>query len=175
MNYRRMIGILVAGMLVAGWALARGRKIKRSELPPAVETTLEAEVQGATVKRLSQENEHGRLYYKANLKVDGHSKEFLIKADGHVLMVKEQVPVDSLPSEVKTALKKKAGFLGSLGRIDHVEAITRNDRLEGYEARVDKPVLFIPGAGVSVSSSTVRVGPDGKQLDKKEWPSTDSF
>ena len=37
MSYRWIFAVLVAGLFVAGSAFARGKKIDRSELPPAVE------------------------------------------------------------------------------------------------------------------------------------------
>jgi hypothetical protein len=160
MSYRRIFAVLVAGLFVAGSAFARGKKIERSELPAAVEKALQSQSQGASIKRMSLENNHGQIYYEAKMKVDGHSKEVLINPDGDVLMVKEQVPVNSIPPEVKAGLKAKAGFFGFAGRIDKVESITRNGRLEGYEARVDTPVPFV--AGMSSQSHTVRVDPDGK-------------
>jgi hypothetical protein len=72
MSYRRSFAILMAGLLVAGSAFARGKKINRSELPAAVERTLQLNSQGAAVKHLSQENENGQIYYKAKMKVDSH-------------------------------------------------------------------------------------------------------
>ena len=53
-----------------------------------------------------------------------------------------------------------------IGKIAEVESITKNDKLVAYEARVEKPVFFVPG--VSVVSSTVQVGPDGKRVNHKE-------
>jgi hypothetical protein len=159
MSYRRIFAVLVAGLFVAGSAFARGKKIERSELPAAVEKALQSQSQGATIKRVSLENNHGQIYYEAKMKVDGHSKEVLINPDGDVLMVKEQVPVNSIPPEVKARLKAKAGFFGPIGRIDKVETITKNGRLEGYEARVDTPVPFV--TGMSSASHIVRVDPQG--------------
>jgi hypothetical protein len=159
MTYRQIIALLIAGLLVGGSASARGKKIDRSELPAAVEQALQLHSPGATIKRLSLENNHGQIFYEAKMKVNGHSKEVLINPSGQVLMVKEQVPVSSLPPEVKAGLKAKAGFLGPVGRIDRVETITREGRLEGYEARVDTPVPFV--TGMSSASHIVRVDPHG--------------
>jgi hypothetical protein len=159
MSCRRIFAVLMAGLLVAGSAVARGKKINRSELPAAVEQALQLHSPGATIKHLSLENNHGQIYYEAKMKVNGHSKEVLINPNGEVLMVKEQVPVSSLPPEVKAGLKAKAGFLGPVGRIDKVETITREGRLEGYEARVDTPVPFV--SGMSSASHIVRVDPHG--------------
>jgi hypothetical protein len=163
MSYRRIFAIVMAGLLVTGSAFARGKKINRSELPAAVERTLQLKSQGAVVKHLSQENENGQIYYKAKMKVDSRSKDVLINANGDVLRVGEQVPVDRLPAEVKAGIKAKAGFLG---RIAEVESITKNDRLVAYEARVEKPLWVVNG--VVMMPSKVQVGPDGKKLDHKE-------
>jgi hypothetical protein len=163
MMHRRIIALLITGLLVAGSAFARGKKINRSELPPVVQRTLQLVSQGAEVKHLSQENNDGQIYYKVNMKADGHSKEVLINPNGDVLRVKEKFPVDRLPVEVKAGIEAKGGFLG---HIAEVESITKNDRLVAYEARVERPIFFVPG--VSVVNSTVQVGPDGNTLDHKE-------
>jgi len=163
MSCRRIFAVLMAGLLVAGSAFAGGKKIKRSELPPVVERTLQLASQRAEVKHLSLENKNGQIYYKANMKVDGHSKEVFINPNGDVLRVKEDFPVDRLPAKVKAGIEAKAGFLG---HIAEVESITKNDRLVAYEARVERPIFFVPG--VSVVNSTVQVGPNGNILDHKE-------
>jgi hypothetical protein len=71
--------------------------------------------------------------------------------------------VDRLPIEVKARIEGKAGFLG---RIAEVESMTINERLVAYEARVERPVFFVPG--MSVISSTVQAAADRKKLDRKE-------
>jgi hypothetical protein len=54
----------------------------------------------------------------------------------------------------------------TLGHIAEVKSITINDRLVAYEARVERPVFFVPG--LAVVSYTVEVAADGKKLDHKE-------
>jgi hypothetical protein len=44
--HRRIFAVLTTGLLVAGNAFAWGRKIDRSELPAAVETSLRLESEG---------------------------------------------------------------------------------------------------------------------------------
>jgi hypothetical protein len=160
---RRIFAVLMAGLLVAGSAFARGKKINRSELPAAVETALQLESQGGAVKHLSQENKNGQIFYKTKIKVDGRSKEVLINASGDVLRAREKVPMDRLPAEVRAELEAKAGFLGHIAEVD---TISKNYRPVAYEARVERPVFFVPG--MSVVSSTVQVAVDGKKLDHKE-------
>jgi hypothetical protein len=163
MSYRRIFAVLMAGLLVAGSTFARGKKINRSELPAAVETALQLESHGAEVKHLSQENQNGQIFYKAKMKVDGRNKEVLINANGDVLRAKEKVPMDTLPAEVRAEIEARKGFLGHIAEVD---SITKNYRLVAYEARIEKPVFFVPG--LAVMSSTVQVPADGKRLDHKE-------
>ena len=89
--------------------LAAEKKIKRSDLPPAVEKTVTAQSQGATIRGFSEEKEHGQTFYEAELVVNGHSKDVLMDADGVVAEVEEQVAVDSLSPAVRDGLQAKAG------------------------------------------------------------------
>src|SRR5450755_51310 len=63
--------VLALGTVGAVSAAAQEKKIKRSELPPAVEKTVAAQSQGATICGFSQEGEKGQIYYEAELLVDG--------------------------------------------------------------------------------------------------------
>jgi hypothetical protein len=47
--------VLVATVIFAGTAASQEKKIQRSELPPAVEKTVAAQTQGATIKGFSME------------------------------------------------------------------------------------------------------------------------
>jgi hypothetical protein len=150
-------GIVLAGFTVAVFglnAVAQEQKIKRSELPAAVEKTVAAQSQGAVVRGFSREKENGQTYYEAEMTVNGHSKDVLIDEAGQIVEVEEQVGVDSLPTEVKEGLQAKAGQ----GKIVKVESITKHDKLVAYEAQVNT-------AG---KKSEVQVGPDGKALDHEE-------
>jgi hypothetical protein len=157
MTVQRKISILViAGLAVAVMAAAQEqeKKIKRSDLPAAVEKTVAAESAGATVKGFSQEKENGQIFYEAEMIVNGHSKDVLIDATGAVAEVEEQVALDALSTEVKTGLMAKAGK----GKITKVETIKKRDRLVAYEAKVN----------TNGKKSEVQVGPDGKPLDHEE-------
>jgi hypothetical protein len=133
---------------------AQEKKIKRSDLPPAVEKTVAAQSQMATIRGLSQEEEKGQIYYEAELLVDGHSKDVLMDADGAIVEVEEQVAIDSLPAAVKEGLQSKAGS----GKLTKVDSLTKHNKLVAYEAQV------LTGG----KKSEVEVGPDGKPLDREE-------
>src|SRR2546425_4525140 len=122
---------LLLGLLFS-LANAQERKLRREQLPPAVEKTVAKESEGATIKGFSTEVEHGQKLYEASLVVNGHTKNILIDRNGNVVEVEEQVTLDSLPSAVQDALKRMAG----VGTITLVESLTKNNQLVAYEAQV---------------------------------------
>jgi len=130
------------------------KKIKRSDLPPAVEKAVVEQSQGATIRGFSQERENGETFYEAELMVKGHSKDVLMAADGAVVEVEEQVSTSSLPAVVRQGLRDKAGS----GKLVKVEKLIKKDKLVAYEAKV-----LTDG-----KKSEVQVGPDGKALDHEE-------
>ena len=101
--------ILIAGLLFAVLASSQEKKIKRSDLPPAVEKTVAAQSAGATVKGFSKETEKGQTYYEAEMLVNGHTKDILIDTNGAIVEVEEEVAMDALPAEVKAGLQARAG------------------------------------------------------------------
>jgi hypothetical protein len=135
-------------------ALGQEKKIQRSDLPPAVEKTVEAQSHGATIRGFSQEKEKGQTFYEAQMTVNGHSKDVLIDSNGAIAEVEEEVPLNSLSSEIKEGLQAKAG----MGKLTKVESITKHNKLVAYEAQV------LTGG----KRSEVQVGPDGKPLDHEE-------
>ena len=147
--------LLVAGALAcAGTTTAQEQRIKRADLPPAVEKAVAAESAGATIRGFSEEKEHGQKFYEAAMLVNGHSKDVLMDENGTVVEVEEQVALDRLPPEVKAALEAKAGN----GKILRVESLTKKNRLVAYEAVVVR----------NGKRSEVQVGPDGKPLTHEE-------
>jgi uncharacterized membrane protein YkoI len=151
-NY--LIVLAACGLLLAGAVSAQEKKIKRSDLPPAVEKTVAAQSEGATIKGFSTEKEKGQTLYEVEMTVNGHSKDITMGADGSVVEIEEQVALDSLSPEVKAGLQAKAGK----GKILKVESLTKKDKLVAYEAQVES----------NGKKSEVQVGPDGKPLDHEE-------
>ena len=118
MNYflKTLITVLVIGFAFSA-AQAQEKKIKRAQLPAAVETTVTKESEGVTIKGFSSEIEHGQKFYEVSLSVNGHNKDILIDKNGNVVEVEEEVSLDSLPAPVQDALKKAAGA----GTIENIE------------------------------------------------------
>lgn len=146
--------VLVATVIFAGTAASQEKKIQRSELPPAVEKTVAAQTQGATIKSFSMEEEMGKTYYEVEMTVNGHGKDVSMDANGVVTEVEEEVALDALPPAVKAAITDKAGK-GTLGKI---ESLTKGGKLVAYEAHV-----MTDG-----KKSEIQVGPDGKPLAHEE-------
>ncbi len=154
MNTNYLVALVASGLLLAGTASAQEKKIKRSDLPPAVEKTVAAQSAGATIRGFSTEKEKGQTLYEVEMTVNGYSKDMTMGADGSIVEIEEQVALDSLSPEVKAGLQAKAGK----GKILKVESLTKKDKLVAYEAQVD----------TNGKKSEVQVGPDGKPLDHEE-------
>jgi hypothetical protein len=145
--------ILVAVLalpLVTGTARCQETRIKRADLPPAVEKTVAAESQGATIRGLSKETEDGNTFYEVELTVNGRNKDILMDAAGMVVEVEEQVEMSALPPAVRAGLLARAGK----GKITMVESLTKRGKLVAYEGHVT----------TNGKRSEIQVGPDGKPL-----------
>ena len=150
----KTIAIASALVLITSPALTQEKKIKRSDLPPAVQKAVVSESRGAKIRGFAEEKEKGQTYYETELLVDGHSKDVLMDKDGTVLEVEEQIALNKLLPEVKDGLKEKAGK----AKILQVETLTKHGQLMAYEAQV-----LSHG-----KKSEVQVGPDGKPLAHEE-------
>jgi uncharacterized membrane protein YkoI len=150
----RTLAVFAICLLFAATITAQEKKVKRSDLPPAVEKTVAAQSQGATLRGFSEEQENGQTYYEAKLLVGDHKKDILIDANGAIVEVEEEVAADTLSPEVRDALNAKAAG----GKLLKIESITKHDKLVAYEAKV-------LNAG---KKTEVQVGPDGKSLDHEE-------
>ena len=140
--------------MLVGSAFAQEKKIKRSELPAAVEKTVVEQSKGATIRGFNEEKENGQTTYEVEMVVNGHSKDVQMDANGVVIEVEEQVSMDALSAEIKTGLQARAGK----GKIIKIESIVKKEKLVAYEAQV-----MTDG-----KKSEVQVGPDGKPLDHEE-------
>lgn len=141
-------------LFLAAAASAQEKKIQRADLPSAVQKTVAEVSRGAAIKGFSQETEHGKTTYEAEMIVNGHSKDVEMEASGAILEVEEQVAMESLPAAVKDGLAAKAAG----GKIVKVESLTKHGKLVAYEAQ-------IRSAG---KRHEVQVGPDGKPLGHEE-------
>ena|SRR5215472_9458998 len=145
---------ILAGLFIAGMSPAQEKKIKRSDLPPAVEKTVAEVSKGATIKGFSEETENGKTIYEVGIVIKGYTKEVELEPSGTIVEVEEEAAMASLPANVKAGLTARAAG----ARILKVESLTKNGKLVAYEAKVET-------AG---KKSEIQVGPDGKPLDHEE-------
>jgi hypothetical protein len=156
MNWKSklILASLVAGLAAISAIQAQEKKIKREDLPPAVEKTVAEQSKGATIKGFAREVEKGKTYYEVELTVNGHGKDISMDEKGNIVEVEEEVSLDALPSAVKEGLQKAAGG----GKIGKVESLTKKGTLVAYEAVVR----------TGTKRSEIQVGPDGKKLTHPE-------
>jgi len=145
---------LVIALATFSAAQAQEKKLKREQLPPAVEKTVAEQSKGATIVGFATELEHGKRLYEVELKVDGRGKDISMDKNGNIVEVEEEVSMDSLPDAVKEGLKKAA----RAGTITKIESLTKNGKLVAYEAVVK----------TETKRSEVQVAPDGQKLAHPE-------
>jgi hypothetical protein len=145
---------LITGFVVITTAQAQEKKIKREDLPPAVEKTVTEQSQGATIKGFTTEVDKGKRLYEVELTVNGRSKDISMDKDGKIVEVEEEVAMDSLSPEVKAGLTKAAGS----GTVTKVETLTKGSKLVAYEASVKN----------GTKHSEVQVGPNGEKSAHEE-------
>lgn len=138
------------------YAHSQEKKVERSTLPAAVEKTVVAQSQGATIKGFSTERENGKKVYEAEMIFNGHTKDIQIAEDGTLNEIEEEVALDALPADVQTALNAKAKLTGAT--ITKVESLTKQGKLVAYEAATLK----------GTKKGEIQVGPDGKKLAHAE-------
>ena len=143
-------GVTVAAICSLA-AFAAEQRVKMEDLPVAVRNTVKNQSQGAQVRGFSKETENGKVFYEAELKIDGRNRDLLIAADGTVVEVEEEVALESLPPSVKAAYEKRA----AKGKIESVESVSKGGQIVAYEARVR----------VGGKVSEVRLSPTGAPLE----------
>ena len=156
MNLFRKLSLaaLLIGLATVSLAQAQEKKLKREQLPPAVEKTVATESQGATINGFATEVEKGKRLYEVELTVSGRSKDISMDKNGKVVEVEEEVTMDSLPATVQDGLRKAAGA-GTIGKI---ESLTKSGKLVAYEAHVK----------TGTKRSEIQVGPNGEKLARPE-------
>lgn len=148
---KRNICILVLSCFVAFVAISsvsaeEGKK--KIKVPPAVQKTVDEQSKGAVIRGLSKEVENGKTQYELELTVNGHSKDMLIDPNGSILVIEEEVTLDSLAPAVKAEVQKTIGS----AKLVRLESMTKGGTLTGFEATVLR-------AGKKVS---VEMAADGK-------------
>lgn len=151
---RRTGLVAAAAMAAVAMTASAEKKVERSALPPAVEKTIAAQTQGATIKGIASETEDGVFQYEVETMTGGHSRDLAIAKDGTLLEVEEEVAIDTLPAPVQSALSTRAAG----AKITKVESLTKKDKLVAYEAATLK----------GAKKGEIQVGPNGEKLTHEE-------
>lgn len=138
---------LVAVMLAGTNGAAQSeKKIQKKDLPAAVQTAMQGEIAGATVKGYAKEIEGGRTFYEVETTKNGHGRDLLFDASGNLAEVEEEIAVDTLPAVVRSALEAH-------GKLVKVESVTKGKTMI-YEGHIEK----------GGKRSEVKVTPEGKPV-----------
>jgi uncharacterized membrane protein YkoI len=142
----RLSATLLLTVSLAAPGFAAESRIKRKNLPPAVEKVVQQEEKNGTLKGLSKETEDGRVAYEIETVVNGRTRDLLVDAAGSVIEVEQEVPLDSIPAAAREAIQKKAAG----AKIRSVELLTKGSATS-YEAHLAR----------GLKHTEVIVNPDG--------------
>ncbi len=124
---------LLAGALVVVTGigvLAQDKKVQLKNLPVAVQKAMQEQTKGATLVGFSEEREDGKVFYEAETKVNGRTRDLLFDSAGTLIEVEEGVVPSALPAAVQSSLNTH-------GKVLKVESVTKGSTVT-YEAQVEK-------------------------------------
>ncbi len=143
---------LTSMLVISVSAQDKEQRVRLKDIPPAVQKTVQEQTQGATIRSISKEKENGKTVYEIETKVNGHSRDLMIEADGTLGDIEEEVAISALPKAVKDGLLKLVGK----GKIVKIESVTKNNAIAFYEAAIKKQGKV----------SEVKIGTDGQPIAK---------
>jgi hypothetical protein len=128
MNRTRIIAGIALGLIMTVGAQAEEKKIKQSNLPPAVQKTAGENSAGATVTGYTSDKVEGVMVYQMNLKSDGRARSVVMDTDGTVVSVEQEVSWGELPASVQ---KDFSGVQGK-GKFEAVSTISKDGQVVAY-------------------------------------------
>jgi hypothetical protein len=137
-------------LFTASLVFAAETRIKRSDLPPAVEKTVQEQSAGATIKGFTREMEDGQIEYEAEMTFNGYGKDVAIAKDGTVLEIEEEVAQSSLPASVQSSLTERSKG----AKVIKVESVTKRGKIVSYEATLMS----------GTRKREIVIGPNGENL-----------
>lgn len=83
------------------------QSVKKNNVPKPILEAFQKAYPKATIKGFSKETDQGKLIYEVE-SIEGRvSRDISYTADGTVITIEERLPVDELPSAVKSSLAKE--------------------------------------------------------------------
>jgi uncharacterized membrane protein YkoI len=129
---RTMMFTAIASTVVcAALVAASEKKVAMKDVPAAVQQAIKEQSKGATLKGVTTEVESGKTLYEAELKVNGHSKDISFDAQGQIVSVEEETPIQQIPGPARDAIQKAAAN----GKVLEVETVKEGGKTF-YEAQI---------------------------------------
>jgi uncharacterized membrane protein YkoI len=125
--------LIAVGLIGSVSAFGAEKKVKIQDLPPAVQQAVKEQTKKATLIGLTQEVEEGKTVYEVETKVSGRGRDVTIDSSGAVILVEEEVTLDSIPAAARAAIEKQAAG----GKITKVETVAKGKNVT-YEALVTR-------------------------------------
>jgi hypothetical protein len=140
---RKQIATVLLGLsgisVLAGLALADEEKVPVDKLPEAVLKSIKRKFPKAEIEKAAKEVEDGKTVYEVELEIKDHAIDVSLKADGTVLEIEREIPVDELPTKVKKKLAAK--YPGA--KIAKAEEVTKGeDGPVRYEIAISTEVVL---------------------------------
>lgn len=138
--------LVMAMAVVAVDASAFEKKVRVSDLPPAVQAAIQEQTKGLQEFDVSEEGKNGKILYEVESKTNGMEKSVLIDDAGAIVEAEEEIDPDKLPDAARQAVERTAGG----GTIKKVESVTKDGTTE-YEVEVKsagkKSTYLVKGDG----------------------------
>ena len=112
----RTITTLLAIAALASVAPAE-KKLTVTDLPAAVQKTVQEQTNGAEIKGISKETEKGVTQYEVETMVNGKHRDFNVDTKGALLEVEDETTLDNIPAAARAAIEKKVAG-GKLGTVE---------------------------------------------------------
>ena len=131
-----LFSVGIASLLVVacgGSATAQEKKAKSlqlQDLSPAVQKTVQDNLDGGQIKSINKEKEDGVEQYEVETMRNGKARDIIVDVKGKLLALEEATPIDSIPASAKAAILKKVGG----GKLGSVETVTKPGQPAMYEA-----------------------------------------
>jgi len=125
--------IVVTILATSSLCVASEKKVALEKLPPAVQQAVKELAKTSTLIGITQETENGAVTYEVETKVDGRTRDVNVGANGAVVLLEEEMPLDQVPAPARGAIEKKAAG----AKIARVEKVTKGKRVT-YEAHIRK-------------------------------------
>jgi Putative beta-lactamase-inhibitor-like, PepSY-like len=167
MRKRIMIGaVAVLGMsvLIAA-AKADEEKVPIDKLPSAVLKAVKRKFPKAEIERATKEVEDGTTTYEIELEIKDRSVDVSLKADGTILEIEREVPIEELPK----AVKKKLAAKYPNAKIEKAEEVTKGeDGPVRYEVAIRTEVVLTEKGKIVQAKEEDDEKPSAKSKKPKE-------